>query len=72
VAKQPSYKRSPSADALAWTVAEWCALNRYSRSFYERMKRAGRGPRVTREGTTVRITPEADAEWRAARETKSA
>ena len=57
---------------LAWTVEEWCSLNRYSRSFYERMKREGRGPAETREGATVRITPEADREWRATRERRPA
>jgi hypothetical protein len=32
------------------------------------MKREGRGPRELRDGKLVRITPAADAEWTAARE----
>jgi hypothetical protein len=66
--KSQNLKKHPQVVRLSLTIAEWCAANAYSRSFYEKLKRGGRGPDETREGKTVRITPEADAKWRAARE----
>ena len=77
-AKRPSRRKSqnlekhPQVPRLSLTPDEWCAANAYSRSFYEKLKREGRGPDETREGRTVRITPEADAKWRAERTVKPA
>jgi hypothetical protein len=68
--KSENRKKHPNVEPRAWTIDEWCAAYRYSRSFYEKMKREGRGPREFREGRTSRITPQADAEWRAERESK--
>jgi hypothetical protein len=71
-AKAENAKRHPNVQRLGWTIDEWAAANAYSRSFVEKLRRQGRGPREIREGNTVRITPAADAEWRAAREGKPA
>jgi hypothetical protein len=72
-AKRPSRRKSqnlekhPQVPRLSLTPDEWCAANGYSRSFYEEIKRKGRGPDEVWEGRTRRITPEADAKWKAAR-----
>ena len=77
-AKRPSRRKIQNLQKhsqvarLALTIDEWCAANAYSRSFYEELKRKGRGPDETREGKTVRITPEADAKWKAERTVKPA
>jgi hypothetical protein len=68
----PRSKEPRQLDVGGWTIQEWCDRYRYSRSHFERMKRAGRAPDILADGNTRRITPEADAKWRAARESKSA
>ena len=50
------------------TINEFCAAERMSRPFYFKLRRLGKGPRELREGRFVRITPEAHAAWRRARE----
>jgi hypothetical protein len=48
----------------SFTIAEWCADKRISRSSYYNLKRAGLGPAELRVGVKIIITPEADAAWR--------
>jgi hypothetical protein len=52
-------------DLADFTIAEWCALRRLSRSMYYKLKKLGLGPEVTFYGGTIpRITREADRSWR--------
>ena len=53
------------------TIAEFCESERISRSHYYKLKRYGKGPREMRLLSTVRITPEAKADWRRAREAEA-
>ena len=62
----------PAADALMLTREEFCARNRISIPFYNRLKTQGLGPRETRLHSKILITREADAEWRRQRETETA
>ena len=50
----------------SWTIDGWCDKEDISRSTYCKLRNLGRGPRETRFGASVRITPAADAEWHAA------
>lgn len=50
------------------TLVEFCDSNRISLGTYYTLKRAGKGPRETRAGKRVLISPEAEAAWRRARE----
>jgi hypothetical protein len=72
ISRAANLKKHPNMKRLGWTIDEWCAGYKGSRSWYEAMRRRGKGPRELREGGVIRITPEADAEWRASRETKPA
>lgn len=47
-----------------FTVPEFCAAHRISRSLFYKLSKAGEGPRVTKVGRATRITPAAAAEWR--------
>jgi hypothetical protein len=48
-----------------FTIAEWCAKRRISKAEFYRMKKEGRGPRVTENGALRRISPESDRAWEA-------
>jgi hypothetical protein len=61
----------PPADAKMLTRQEFCARNRISIPFYNKLKEQGLGPRETRVKTKILITAEADAEWRREREAAS-
>lgn len=52
----------------SFSINEWCAKRRVSRSHYYAMKARGEAPRSYKLGNRDRITAEADAEWIAARE----
>jgi hypothetical protein len=65
----PALEPTPSAPppiGKSMKIGEWCVKERISRSNYYKRRKEGIGPRETRFGASVRITPEADAEWRAA------
>ena len=55
----------------SFSINEWCARRKVSRSFYYEMKTRGEAPRSYKMGNRDRITAEADAEWIAAREAAS-
>jgi hypothetical protein len=59
-------------ERAAFTVAEFCAAHRVSRSGLYNHWRAGTGPRFMRSGKKVIITVEAAADWRREREAASA
>jgi hypothetical protein len=56
-------KKHPNVPRLGWTIDELCAAVHCSRSFLEKERRAGRGPRVTHFGRAHRVTPENAAVW---------
>jgi hypothetical protein len=62
-------KKHSGIERLALTIDEFCASGHFSRSYYEAEKRRGRGPKETRFGRAVRITPPNAAAWIADRTT---
>ena len=65
-------KRSPSREPSdLHDIATFCTANRISESYYYALKRAGRGPREIKLGKRVLISPQAESDWRAAREAES-
>jgi hypothetical protein len=58
----------PRREGDAYTISEFCAANRNSASMYHKLKSLGLGPREMDVGRRKIITPEANAEWQAARE----
>jgi hypothetical protein len=56
-------EKHPSVPRLALTIDELCASGDFSRSFYEKAKREGRGPRETHFGRAIRVTPDDGAAW---------
>jgi len=52
----------------AYTVAEFCAAHRMSRSRLYAEWKQGTGPKIIKIGTKVLISREAAAEWRRERE----
>jgi hypothetical protein len=63
-------EKHPDVPRIAWTVDELCAAGKFSRSYYESEKRAGRGPKETYLGRAVRITPPNAEAWLADRTSK--
>jgi hypothetical protein len=51
------------ADPPAYTIAEFCAAHRISRSQFYKLRKAGQGPRIKDVGKQL-ITGEAAAAWR--------
>jgi hypothetical protein len=68
-----SLEHSPSRGGRrsSFTISEWCDLHDLSRGTYYKLRRVGKAPKCFNIGTAVRITPEADAEWVAAREAET-
>jgi hypothetical protein len=62
----------PAADAKMLTREEFCARNRISIPFYNKLKTKGLGPRETLVESKILITAEADVDWRREREAASA
>jgi predicted DNA-binding transcriptional regulator AlpA len=56
----------------SFTVPEWCAHRKVSRSMFYKMASEGWAPRTYNVGVSRRISPEADAEWLRQREAESA
>jgi hypothetical protein len=55
--------KHPHVPRLAYTIDELCTAADCSRSFVEKERREGRGPRVTRFGRAHRVTPEHAEAW---------
>jgi hypothetical protein len=64
VSLEHSPARQGGATPAAYTIAEFCAAHRISRSQLYELWHAGKGPRVKRVGARVLITIEAAADWR--------
>jgi hypothetical protein len=47
----------------SFTVAEWCALRRVSRSMFYKLDAQGLAPRTHNAGVKRLISPQADADW---------
>jgi hypothetical protein len=56
----------------SFSIDTFCARNEFSRGFYYKLKRTGRGPREMRVDGLIRITAEAEREWQKAREAATA
>jgi hypothetical protein len=56
------------SDDRSKTIDQFCRAEQMSRPHYFKMRRRGLGPREIRDGRFIRITPQAHAEWRRARE----
>jgi hypothetical protein len=57
-------EKYPKVQRLAYSIDELCVAADVSRSFYERMKRAGKGPEELRlADKTIRITRAAAKKW---------
>lgn len=65
-------KTASNVERQAFSVGEFCLRNRISKTTYQKLRRDGRGPREMKlGGTLVRISVEAEQEWRTARERPS-
>lgn len=53
------------------TISEWCARHKVSRPHFYNLIKAGKAPRIMKVGRAVRISEEADCEWRRAREAET-
>jgi hypothetical protein len=60
------------SDRDVYTVEEFCDAHRISRSRFYALLRDGRGPRVMRVDSRIRISREAAADWRRASEAEAA
>ena len=57
---------------MSFTIEQWCQRHNVSRSFYYKLKRAGKAPRTMELlDKAVRITEEADREWVCQREVET-
>ena len=65
-----SLEHSPArlGDRDVYTVNEFCDAHRISRATFYELLREGRGPRLMRIDSRVRISREAAADWRRASE----
>jgi hypothetical protein len=61
-------ERTASGQQCAYTISEFCEAHRISRSQFYIMLKAGDGPMLMRVGRQSRISVEAAASWRRARE----
>jgi hypothetical protein len=59
---------NPPADDSPHTILEFCRRNRLSLTSYYELRTRGQGPREMRVLSKVLITPEAERDWRLARE----
>jgi hypothetical protein len=60
--------RTVPLEPQAFSIAEFCARNRISLSTFHKLKNLGRGPRLMCLGRAIRISIEAERDWRALRE----
>lgn len=67
-ADEPKASSEPSIQKLALTVTSFCKAHEISTPTYYRLRREGKGPREMRVGSDIRISVEAAADWRRARE----
>ncbi|MCC8954098.1 transcriptional regulator [Bradyrhizobium sp. Pear77] len=56
----------------SFTINEFCAAEKISRAFFYKLQAQGKAPRTYPLGSARRISREAYAEWRSAREIEAA
>jgi hypothetical protein len=54
------------------TISEFCRAEKVCRATFYNLKKAGKGPRLMKVGSHYRISPQARADWRLAREAETA
>ena len=61
----PTTAAPPLDDDRSWTISGFCAVEKFSKSFYYDLRKRGLAPDETRfpDSSTVRITPAARAAW---------
>jgi hypothetical protein len=64
-ARAASPSRDLPAPRAAYTINEFCEAHRISRSFFYKLKKSGKGPRVKNANGKPLITREDAAAWRA-------
>jgi len=64
-------RHKPATEAVALTVNEFCASIGLSRGMYQKLKRAGRGPKEMRIGRAIRISTASANAWMRERESKT-
>jgi predicted DNA-binding transcriptional regulator AlpA len=62
-ARRERQREGSAAERRAYTMAEWAAVRRISKSMLYKLLREGRGPRTYYVGTRRFGSAEADAEW---------
>jgi hypothetical protein len=65
--RRPKPSQAPAGD-VSKTIDQFCTAEQMSRPQYFKMRQRGLGPSEVRDGRFIRISPEAHAEWRRARE----
>jgi predicted DNA-binding transcriptional regulator AlpA len=60
------------AEPLVYDLAEFCAAHKLSRSSFYELAREGQAPKIFKIGSSIRITQESAAAWRAQREAEAA
>jgi hypothetical protein len=70
VAPSAPFKAAQLSPHTTLSVVEFCQRNHLGNSTFYAMKRAGVGPRFFKAGRSIRITTEAEQEWRGKMETK--
>jgi hypothetical protein len=64
ISRAANREKYPKVKRIGLSIAEVCAAADVSRSFYERMKRQGKGPKELRlSDKTVRVTPAEARKW---------
>jgi hypothetical protein len=61
-----------AAPQSAFTITEFCRRNAISKAMFYKICAAGHGPRLMKVGTHSRISVEAEADWKRAREAEVA
>jgi hypothetical protein len=54
------------------TISEFCRAEKVCHATFYNLKKAGKGPRLMKVGSHYRISPQAWADWRRAREAEAA
>jgi hypothetical protein len=54
------------------TISEFCRAEKVCRATFYNLKKVGKAPRLMKVGSHYRISPQARADWRRAREAEAA
>jgi predicted DNA-binding transcriptional regulator AlpA len=59
-------------DMQSYSIDEFCGLHRFSRSFFYKIAKDGKGPATFKIGCSTRISEQANTEWVAKLEAEAA